>query len=76
MSPDETFSQRMPEELAAELDAFVQDVGMTRNGAINLLVARGLREAGYRDAPGEDRTAPRRRPRLDPDRRRGGQGKR
>ena len=45
---EETFSQRMPTEMATDLEAYAEDMGISRNGAINVLVGMQLKEEGYR----------------------------
>lgn len=45
---EETFSQRMPAEMATDLEAYAEDMGISRNGAINVLVGMQLKEEGYR----------------------------
>lgn len=47
--PEETqLSQRMPRDMVDDLEDFADDHGLSRNGAINLLVGKALREEGYR----------------------------
>lgn len=47
--PNETqLSQRMPSDMVTDLENFAEDHGLSRNGAINLLVGTSLREEGYR----------------------------
>jgi len=46
---DETqLSQRMPSDMVDDLEDFAEDHGLSRNGAINLLVGKGLRSEEYR----------------------------
>ena len=47
--PDQTqLSQRMPDDMLADLEEYADDHGLSRNGAINQLVAKALREEDYR----------------------------
>ena len=38
------FTQRMPEQLVADIDEFAERHGMSRNAAINMLAKAGLEE--------------------------------
>lgn len=47
--PEETqLSQRMPSDMVDDLEEFADDHGLSRNGAVNLLVGKGLRKEDYR----------------------------
>jgi hypothetical protein len=45
---EEQLTHRMPESMVRDLEDYAEDMGISRNGAINLFVGQALKEEGYR----------------------------